>query len=318
MERRRFVGLAGGMALGPLFAWAQRPEGKPLVGMLFISNAEPIRSMFLKRMAELGHVDGSSIRFEYRNAMNQADALATMAADLVRMKVDVIVAVQTPAAHAARKATATIPIIVIAGDPVGTGLVASLSHPGGNLTGFSPAAADIGGKLLELLREVRPALKRVAVLANRNDPFAKPFLRQIEDAGAQAAIGIVAAAVAAPAEFAGAFAAFARQNAEALIVQPSLPRKRVLELATQYRFASISPSAAFATDGGLLAYSTTLDEQSRSIADYVDKVLKGARPAELPIRQPTLFELAVNRRTANAIGLAIPQSVLVRADRIID
>jgi len=317
MKRRAFAALAAAAMFAPRSAWAQSPK-QPLIGVLFISNPEPFRTYFLDRMRELGHVEGKSIRLEYRNAEGDSARLSQFAAELVRIKVDVIVAVQTPAVHAAKKATGAIPIAFTAGDPVGTGLVQSLARPGGNATGMSSTTAELGGKLLEVARELLPSLQRMAVLANRHDPFTKPFLKQIEEAGLTAGIAISQVSVAGSAEFEAAFAAFVKLKADAVIVQPSLPRKPALELATKHRLPSISPSAPFVTDGGLLAYSAKFAETYGKVAEYVDKILKGAKPADLPIQQATLFELAVNRKTARALGISIPQSILARADRVID
>ena len=316
MRRRDFVALTGAAIAWPVLA--QQPGRVPTVGVLFISNPEPFRSYFLEGMRALGHIDGKNIRIEYRNAESDFARLAQFAAELVRVKVDVIVAVQTPAVHAAKKATHTIPIAFTAGDPVGTGLVQSLARPGGNATGMSSTTAELGGKLLEVAREMLPSIKRVAVLANRQDPFTKPFLKLIEDAGLVAGIDIAQVSVAGPAEFEAAFTTFVKLKADAVIVQPSLPRKPALDLAMKHRLPSISPSAPFATDGGLLAYSAKLSDTYGRVSEYVDKILMGAKPADLPIQQPTLFELTINRKTATALGLTIPNSLLVRADRIVD
>jgi len=183
---------------------------------------------------------------------------------------------------------------------------------------MSSTTAELSGKLLELLRELKPSIRRVAVLANRQDPFTKPFLRQIEDAGAATGIGISQVSVAGVAEFGAAFAAFVEMKADAVVVQPSLPRKPAVELAMKHRLPMASPTSAFVDDGGLLSYSAKLSDVYRALAGYVDKILKGAKPADLPIQQPTTFEFAVNRKTAQALGLTISKSILARADRVVE
>jgi putative ABC transport system substrate-binding protein len=205
-----------------------------------------------------------------------------------------------------------------AGDPVATGVVASLARPGGNVTGMSSTTAELGGKLLELVREVLPGIKKIGVLWNRTDPFSKPFLKQIEEPAAREGIEISAVGVTSAAEYDGAFAALLKLRAEAVVIQPSLQRPQVVELALKHRLAPFAPSSPFADDGALLAYSAKLTDVYRTLAVYVDKILKGAKPADLPIQQPTVFELAVNQKTAKALGLTIPRSILARADRVIE
>jgi putative ABC transport system substrate-binding protein len=316
MKRRDFMALAGIAVAWP--AAAQQAGRMPVIGILMSSNPEPFRSMFLDSLRALGYVDGKNIRIEYRNAEGDADLLARNAAELVRMKVDVLVPVQTPSVLAAKNATSLIPIAMQSGDPVATGIVTSLARPVGNITGMSSTTAELGGKLLELAREVNPSLKRVSVLANRNDPFTKHFLKQIEDAGAVLGVDVSSVGVAGSAEYGGAFTAFLKRRADAVVLQPSLSRKEAIELAMKHRMLSISPSASSVADGVLIGYSPRFADMYRALAGYVDKILKGAKPADLPIQQPTVFELAVNRKTANAIGIAIPKSILARADRIIE
>lgn len=290
----------------------------PVIGMLVVSNPEPFRSVFLDGMRALGYVDGKTMRIEYRSAEGDADKLPALAAELVRMKVDVLVANQTPAVHAVAKATKTIPIAMQSGDPVATGLVTSLARPDGNLTGMSSTTADLGGKMLELLRELNPAIKRVGVLSNRNDPFTKPFLKLIEEPAKRIGIEVSTVGVAGPAEFESAYAVLLKSKIEAVIIQPSLPRRQAIDLSIKHRLPSISPSAPFADEGALLAYSANLADIYRALAGYVDRILKGAKPGDLPIQLPKTFELAVNQKTAKALGLTIPRSILARADRVIE
>lgn len=320
MQRRTFLAIAGGaIAIAiPAAAWAQPAKGIPQIGVLFIANAEPFKSAFLEGLRQRGYVEGRNIQIEYRSAEGKSELLPKLAVEFVQAKVDIIVATQTPAVQAAKSATREIPIVMTAGDPVGTGLVASLARPGGNITGMSSTTAELGGKNLELIRELRPATKRVAVLANATDPFTKPFLEQIQAAGKVLRIEISTFAVSGVEEFKAAFSEMAKLRVDAVIVQPSLPRKAALELVMQHRLPSISPTAAFVSEGGLLSYSARLEDQYRGVADYVDRILKGAKPADLPIQQASTFELAVNLKTAKSIGVTVPKSILARADRVIE
>jgi len=318
IRRRIFLKVAGGILAWPAAALAQQAKAIPRIGVLFIANPEPFKSAFLEGLRRRGYVEGQSIHVEFRSADGNPDLLPKLAAEFIQAKVDIIVATQTPAVQAAKNATTEIPIVMQAGDPVGTGLVASLARPGGNITGMSSTTAELGGKTLEFLRELRPATTRVAVLANAADPFTKPFLAQLQSAGKVLRIEISPFVVHGPGEFKSAFTAIAKLRADAVIVQPSLPRKAALELVMQHRLPSLSPTAAFVNEGGLLSYSAKLEDQYRGVADYVDKILKGAKPADLPIQQATTFELAVNLKTARAIGVTIPKSILARADRVIE
>ena len=256
---------------------------------------------------------------EVRSAEGKPNFLPALAAKLVRLKVDIIVAFQTPAVQAAKQATNTIPIVMApAGDPVGTGLVASLARPGGNVTGASSTTAEVAAKTLELIREIRPAARSVAVLANVADPFTKPLLEQIQSAGRLLGIEIRPAMVRGPEEFDAAFAEWVKARVDAVIIQPSLPRKRAIDLALKHRLLSASPTRLFVEAGGLISYAASPRDNSRKAATYVDKILKGAKPADLPVEQPTKFELVVNLKTAKALGLKIPETILFRADRVIE
>lgn len=317
MTTRRELLVALGALAVPLASLAQ-PSRVPTLGYLYIANPEPALGLFRDGLRQLGYVEGKSILLEVRSADGKPALLPGLAAELVRLKVDVLVAIQTPAAEAAKQATKTIPIVIIAGDPVGTGLVASLSRPGGNITGMSGTVAELSAKMLELIREIRPATQSVAVLASATGPFTKSFLAQIHAAGRALGMEIRPAMVRGPEEFDAAFVEWAKAKIGAVIIQPSLPRVRAIELALQYRFVSASSSSAFAPAGGLISYAASSKDQFRKVAVYVDKVLKGAKPADLPLEQPTTFELAVNMKTAKALGLTIPKSVLFRADRVIE
>ncbi|MEO8144435.1 MAG: ABC transporter substrate-binding protein [Betaproteobacteria bacterium] len=317
MTTRRELLVALGALAVPLAGVAQ-PSRVPKIGYLDIANLEPALGLFRDGLRQLGYIEGKNIVTEVRSADGKAAALPGLAAELVRLKVDVLVAVQTPAAQAAKQATKTIPVVILAGDPVGTGLVASLSRPGGNVTGVSGTTAELAAKMLELIREIFPPVTRVAVLANVADPFTKPFLEQIHAAGRALSMEIHPAMVRVPADFDVVFAEWAKAKIGAVIIQPSLPRARAIELVLKYRFVSASPTAAFAPAGGLISYAASPRDQYRKLAVYVDKILKGAKPAELPLELPATFELAVNMKTAKALGLTVPKTVLFRADRVIE
>jgi putative ABC transport system substrate-binding protein len=237
---------------------------------------------------------------------------------LVRLRCDIIVAWNTPAAHAAKRATADIPIVVIAGDPVGTGLVASLARPGGNITGVSSIAAELGGKLLQLLRELLPTASQFSALAHSTDPFAKPFVEQIQSAARDIGVRILPVVVHGADELSGAFASMVRERTDAVVIQPILATRAAAELAVVHHLPSISTGRPFAEAGGLLSYAADLVDTYRRAAYFVDKILKGAKPADLPVEQPTKFELIVNLRTAKLLGLTVPQSMLALADEVIE
>lgn len=317
MTTRREILVALGALAVPLAGAAQQAR-VPRVGVLSISNLEPALGFLREALRNLGYVEGKSIVIEVRSAEGKADILPALAAELVRLKVDVIVASGTPPAHAAKQATSTIPIVIGAGDPVGTGLVASLARPGGNITGMSLATPELAAKTLEFIREIRPAGRSVAVLANATDPFTKPFLELIHAAARNLGMDILPAMVRGPDEFDAVFAEWAKSKVGAVIIQPSLPRRRSIELALKHQFVSASPSLPFVAEGGLVGYAPSLKDQNRKIAIYVDRILKGAKPADLPLEQPTVFELAVNMKTARAIGVTIPPAVLFRAGQVIE
>jgi putative ABC transport system substrate-binding protein len=317
MKRRTFIAFIGGAAVLPLAARAQQAK-LPVIGALMFGNPEPQMSLLREGLRDHGYVDGETMRFLPRNAEGSSARLAEMAEELVRLKVDIIVAMQTPAVQAAKKATSEIPIVMgSAGDPVGTGLVASLARPGGNVTGLSGTTSELGAKCLELIREIAPATKRVTVLANLTDPFTKSFLEQIEGAGPRMGIAVKPLMLRATDDLDSAFAAANREPAQALIVQPSLPRRKAIELMLKHRLPAISPIGTFAVDGGLMSYSSS-PRWVREAAPYVDKILKGAKPADLPVQQPTRFELVLNLKTAQALGLTIPPTLLARADQVIE
>ena len=322
MRRREFIGLLGGAAaVRPLAAHAQQPK-MPTVGALVIGHTDPEEfwRVFRQGLRDLGYVEGQNIRLEFRSAEGQANRLPELAAELVRLKVDVIVTWFTPPTQAAKQATRQIPIVMAdAGDPVGMGLVASLGRPGGNVTGIAGMTAELSGKIIELIREMLPAARRVTALANATDPFSKPFLEQVQLGGEATGTTINPIKISSREEFEAAFAAMEKERPDAVIVQPSLPSRRAAELALKHRVPAVSVPRWFAEEqGGLMSYSARYVDLFRKAAVYVDKILKGAQPADLPVEQPTIFELVINLKTVKALGLTVPRVLLARADEVIE
>jgi putative ABC transport system substrate-binding protein len=276
-------------------------------------------------LRDLGYVEGRNINIEFRTALGHADRLPGLAEELVRLKADVIFAAATPAIEAVKRATSTIPIVMaLGGDPVASGLVASLSKPGGNVTGLSSMSAELSGKLLQLLKETVPRLKRVAVLWNPDSPLSpvqKKMAEDLKTAALSLSIELVFVQVGTPEGFDAAFAAASRARVQAMFVAegPLLYSQRAIiaQLAAKARLPAIYRARVFVDTGGLMSYGASWSDQVRQAAGYVDKILKGAKPADLPIEQPTKFELVVNLKTAKALGITIPQSILVRADEVI-
>jgi putative tryptophan/tyrosine transport system substrate-binding protein len=321
VRRRDFVTLLGGAAIAwPLVAGAQPPKMQT-IGVLM--RAAPgwhrFWKLFPETLRELGYVDGQNIRFEFRSDEGQIGSLSKLATELVRLKVDVIVPWFTPAAVAAKHATPEIPIVcAVCGDMVGTGLVESLARPGGNVTGISSLNPELAAKALDLVREMVPSAHRVAVLANAPDPFSKQFLAQIQRAGEATGTAIDPIMIHNAEDLDAAFQAMQTSRDDAVIVQPSLPTKRVAELALSHRIPAICTFRDFAYAGGLMAYFADEAEMYRHAAVLVDKVLKGARPAELPVEQPTRFALVINRKTAKVLDLQVPDKLLAVADEVIE
>ena len=316
--RRKFLATLGGAAAWPLAARAQQPK-LPKIGILIPANPEPFWNEFQQGLREHDYIEGQTIQFEFRSAEGKPNLLRGLADELVRLKVDIIVASQTPAVTAARQATTEIPIVMApAGDPVGTGLISSLARPGGNITGLSSTTAELGAKTLELIRDVLPSTRRVAVLANAVDPFSRPFSELIEDGGRTLGIAIQTIKVRRVEEFDTAFAAMDKERADAVIVQPSLPRKPALDLALKHRLPAIGATPLLPREGGLMSYSGAQTDTYRRAAFYIDRILKGAKPADLPVEQPTRYELIVNLKTAKALGITIPTTVLALADEVIE
>jgi putative ABC transport system substrate-binding protein len=281
-----------------------------------------IDNAFFNGLRDLGYIEGKNILVERRFAQGVFERLPLLAAELVDLNVKVIVAAPFPAALAARERTQSVPIVMLTGgDPVAAGLVASLSRPGGNLTGVSNQGADIMPKMLELLHEMVPATKRVAVLVNPANPMHDPFRNELETTAQELKVSLVYLNASAAADFGPAVAEGLRRGASSLIV-PQDPvffnqRAHLIELAARHRLPMMAPFREFTTAGGLASYGRNLGEGFRRMATYVDRILNGAKPGDLPIEQPTTFEFLVNLRTARALGLTLAPSVLVRADEII-
>jgi putative ABC transport system substrate-binding protein len=278
----------------------------------------------MQRLSELGWVEGRNVIIEYRWAANDTKRLPSLAKELVELKVDVIVASATPAIQAAKNATTTLPIVMsAAADPVASGFVASLARPGGNVTGLSLQSPELAGKRLELLKEIVPKLSRVAFLAHGGDPAHKLFFQEAQDIAPKIGLQIQPLAIQGPTEFEVAFAAMIKEQAGALVVQPLFTGSalglgpKVADLAIKNRLPSLSDGIRYPEAGGLLSYGANRLDLSRRAASFVDKILKGTKPADLPVEQPTKFDFVINLKTAKWIGLTIPPNVLVRADRVI-
>jgi len=320
MRRREFLlGVAGASAAWPLAATAQGPNPR-VIGVLVLGNPppEPFLTGLRDELHAAGYVEGRTVRLEIRNAESRAARLAEKAADLVALKADLIVAYQTPAATAAKQATHDIPVVFVSvSDPVGTGLVASLARPGANVTGTSAGTTEVAGKSVELIRELLPAARRLAVLANGADPFTPSYLAAIGESARRLGIDMEPIMVRPAEPLEAAFEAMIAKGSQALIVQGSLVRPEAADLALKHRLPSLSSPSIWPRAGGLLSYSADFSAMLREAAAYVDRILKGAKPADLPVSFPTKFELIVNLKTANALGLAIPPNILSRADEVI-
>jgi putative ABC transport system substrate-binding protein len=323
MDRRAFVTGAFALLAAPLVAEAQLVGKIARIGYLS-QRAKPsaVDEGFRRGLRELGYVEGTNIAVEYRWAGFSPDRLLALASDLVRLKVDLIVAAGGPAALAAKKVAPTTPIVFAQGDPVGTGLVSSLARPGGNATGVSLFTYGLTAKRLALLKEALPGVGRVAVLSNPADPFNAQQMKDTKDAAATLRLELHVLEVRDPLGFDQAFAVLTRDRAEALLVSADPmffnQRERVVSLATRVRVPAIYEFREFVALGGLMSYGASIGTMYRRLASYVDKILKGAKPADLPVEQPTTFELVVNLKTAKALGLTIPPSVLARADEVIE
>jgi putative ABC transport system substrate-binding protein len=313
--------LALGLLAAPLAAEAPPAGEIPRVGIL--SQNSPLWEDFRQGLRDLGYVEGRTIVIEYRWGEGSDERFPRLAADLARLGADVIVAWGTPATIAAKNATNTIPIVMTGnGDPVGTGLVASLARPGGNITGLSSLNPGLEAKRLELLKDLVPKLSHVAVLWNPANPLHDGLVREVKDTASRLGVRLELVGVQGSTEFDAAFATMKKKRPDALIVEPDnifyFHRKRIVDFATKSRLPAVFTHREFADAGGLVVYGANYSALFRRAAIYVDKILKGAKPADLPVEQPTKFDLVINLKTAKALGLTIPPSVLARADEVIE
>jgi ABC-type uncharacterized transport system substrate-binding protein len=323
-NRREFITLLAAMASSAAWPLAARAQQSKVVrlGALYIgtADAESFKKELRGGLRELGYVEGQNIAFEFRSAEEKLDRLPELAAELVRLKVDVIVALYVPPSLAAKQATREVPIVVIVGDPVETGIVPSLARPGGNITGVSLMASVLHGKSVELFRDMLPSVRRVGVLGHATNPvFAKAMLDEVLLAGGPTGTEIQPVVmIRGPDEAESAFTTFVRERADAVVVQGSLAVKPVTDMAIKYRMPAASTTRAFADIGGLMSFGADGPAAFRHSAKFVQRILQGRQPKDLPIEQPTKFELAVNLKTAKAMGLTIPESFLLRADALIE
>ena len=326
MKRREFIALAGGAVAWPFAARAQRPAGRvwrigvleQIAPALNATNFDAFRN----GLAALGYIEGQNIVVEYRSAEGRIERFPELAAELVRLKVDVILTRGTPAVLAAKAATATIPIVMAAsGGPLETGVVEGLARPGGNVTGLSALTGELIGKRFELLKEVLPGLRRIAFLQNLGNPVAPSQWEELKAIAQSRGVEVQLLDVRKPEEVESAIDAASRQRAALVVANDSVThasRQQIVELATKHQLAAIYAAREFVDAGGLMSYAVSYLDHYRRAAIFVDKIFKGAKPADLPIEQPTKFELVINLKTAKVLGLTIPPTLLARADEVIE
>ncbi|MBI4561472.1 MAG: ABC transporter substrate-binding protein [Candidatus Rokubacteria bacterium] len=320
-----FVTLAFGILSGPLAAEAQPPGKVPRIGFLcpISKPGGPYLLALRKGLRELGYVEGQSITIEARFAEERLERFSGLVAELVQLRVDVLVPMGPSALRAARQATSTIPIVMAgAADPIGTGFVASLARPGGNITGLTSLASELAGKRLELLKEVLPGLRRVAIFWHPTEPEEAAEWREADRAARALGLQLQSLEVRASDDLTKAFLSLTKERVDALVnvgwfAPASTRAESIIAFAVANRLPTMFSRTKFVEDGGFMSFSANYEELYRRTATYVDKLLKGARPGDLPVEQPTRFELVINMKTAKALGLTIPQSVLIRADRVI-
>jgi putative tryptophan/tyrosine transport system substrate-binding protein len=327
MGRREFVALVGGAAAAwPVAARGQQPGKLPTIGFSGTTTASAQvqrTTAFVQRLRQLGWIEGRTVAIEYRWAEGRYERFAEIAAEFVRLKVDVIVTAATAPVVAAKQATSVIPIVfAVAGDPVGSGLVASLARPGGNVTGLSLQQTDLAAKRLELLRQVMPALRRLAIMGNAGSPMIVLELREVQATARSLGLEVSTLEIGRPDDIPPAFEAALKDRADALYVcaDPLVNnnRVRIVSLAQEARLATMFGEREHVEAGGLMSYGPNLPDLFRRAGDYVDKILRGAKPGDLPVEQPTKFDLIINLKSAKALGLAIPESFLLRADEVIE
>jgi len=325
VKRRDLFLLSAATLLCPFPAGAADPAGKRRVAVLYYGTAEASADLhaFLDGLGELGWVDGRNLTLDIRYAEGRTERFPELALDAVAQKPDLIVANSTPATQAAKAATTAIPIVMVSvSDPVGSKLVASFAHPGGNITGLSQLAPELSAKRVDILKEAVPLLARLGVVWNVENQGMHLRFREVNAAAPRLGIHVLSFGVRNPAEFEEAFAAMVRERPRALLVMADPvtlgQRQRIVEFARSHHIPAIYETREFVDAGGLLSYGINLTEHFRRAAAYVDRILKGAKPADLPVEQPTQFDLVINLKTARALGLAIPQSLLLRAAQIIE
>ena len=328
MNRRAFLStLSGGLLAAPLAVEGQQPARMVKIGYLEFGSAAPGTprfEAFRRGLRELGWIEGKSIAIVVRAAEGNENRLPEFTVDLVKLKVDLIFASSTPAALAAKQVATTTPIVIgFVADPVGSGLVASLARPGGNITGWTHLAGlELNAKRLEILAQAVPGAVRIGALWNQANPIHGPGLKEVEAVARRLTVELHAVGVRDPKELEGAFSTLAQQRVQALTVPPDgmflAHQSRIIDLAAKHRIPTMYGVTELTKAGGLMAYGTNLLDMYRRGALFVDKILKGAKPGDLPVEQPTKFDLVINLKTAKALGLTIPQSVLQRADQVIE
>ena len=322
MTRRKFIILLGGAVAWPFAARAQQKQARR-VGILSQDLQPGLLETFRDELHKLGYVEGKDVNIELRNAAGHNERLPALVEELLRLKVEVIVAVNTPAAQAAKNATKTVPVVIMrVADPVKSGLVASLARPGGNVTGLSFMPDTLGPKGVELLHEILPKTTRMAALYQGNNAGAVLIVDEVERKGAQIGLKFVRLPVRDETDYAGAFEIASHAKSEALFVMDdgaiTKHRQQIIELAAKHTLPVVSIYRDFAVSGGLLAYGPKLDVVYRRAADYVGKLIRGAPASSIPVEQPVDFDLVINMKTAKALGLTIPQSVLILANEVIE
>ena len=326
IRRRDFITLLGGAAAGwPTRARAEQPGKLPTIGFLGITtpsiDSQRVAA-FVQRLRELAWIDGRNLAIEYRWAEGRNERYADIAAEFVRLKVDVIVTSATPPTLAAKQATAVIPIVfAVVSDPVGTGLVASLARPGGNVTGLANQMSDTGGKKLELLREAVPDLRRLAIMANVGNPASVLEMGEVQTTARTLGLEVTTSEIRRAEDIAPAFEAL-KDRADALYLCPeplmNTNRTRINILAVGARLPTMHGVREYVEAGGLMSYGPNFPDQFRRVADFVDKILRGTKPTDIPVEQPTKFDLIINLTTAKALGLELPPTLLARADEVIE
>jgi putative ABC transport system substrate-binding protein len=325
MQRREFISLLGGVAAWPLAAWAQ-PNRTYRIGILetipLASNAENFNAL-RQGLQQLGYIDGQNLVIEYRSADGHADRFQALALEIVRRHVDLIVTRGTPAARAAKETTTTIPVVMAAiGEPLGVGVVATLAHPGSNITGLSAFVTELAGKRIELIKELLPSISRVAFMQNMGNPVSPPQWDASRAAAATLGIAIELFDVRNAQDIAHAFGMVADHKVNAILVGIDATTQAngamIIEMAAKEKIATTYPSREFVDAGGLLSYGVSYPDLYRRSASLIDKIFKGANPGDLPVEQPTKLELVINLKTAKALGLTVPPTLLSRADEVIE